>query len=71
MPLDQPSEVTATLSNPARDVSDVGVQLEPSGPGRYTSVGATLPFSGTWLLSVSARYGEFDLVDFGASFDVG
>ena len=46
--LDQPDEVTATLASPARDVSDVAVQLEPTGPGHYTSVGASLPFTGTW-----------------------
>ena len=68
--LDQPSEVTATLANPERDVKDVAVQLVPSGPGHYTSSGATLPFSGAWVLTVQARYGEFDLVTFSASFRV-
>ncbi len=68
--LDQPSEVTARLANPSRDISDVAVQLEPTGPGHYTSTGATLPFTGTWILTVQARYGEFDLVTFSASFDV-
>jgi copper transport protein len=68
--LDQPDTVSATLANPARDVADVELQLEPSGPGHYSTLGATLPFTGTWTISVEARYGEFDLVTFQATFDV-
>ena len=48
----------------------MAVQLEPTGPGHYTSVGASLPFTGTWTMRVDARYGEFDLVTFQTSFDV-
>jgi hypothetical protein len=29
-----------------------------------------LPFTGTWTITVEARYGEFDLVTFHATFDV-
>jgi copper transport protein len=68
--LDQPDTVTATLANPGRDVADVQLQLEPSGPGHYSTLGATLPFTGTWTITVEARYGEFDLVTFDATFDV-
>lgn len=68
--LDQPTEVTAKLANPARDITDVAVPLVPSGPGHYTSSGATLPFTGDWVLTVQARYSEFDLVTFSASFNV-
>jgi copper transport protein len=68
--LDQPDTVTATLANPGRDIADVELQLEPSGPGHYSTLGATLPFTGTWTITVEARYGEFDLVTFRATFDV-
>ena len=68
--LDQPDSVTATLANPGRDVADVQLRLEPSGPGHYSTLGATLPFTGTWTITVEARYGEFDLVTFHATFDV-
>lgn len=68
--LDQPDTVTATLANPGRDIADVELQLEPSGPGHYTTLGATLPFTGTWTIAVEARYGEFDLVAFRVTFDV-
>jgi copper transport protein len=68
--LDQPDTVTATLANPGRDVADVQLQLEPSGPGHYSTLGATLPFTGTWTITVEARYGEFDLVTFRTTFDV-
>jgi copper transport protein len=68
--LDQPAKIDATLSNPDRNITDVVVQLEPSGPGHYTSLGATLPFKGRWILTVQARYGEFDLKTFRASFEV-
>lgn len=68
--LDQPDEVTATIANPGRDVADVALQLEPSGPGHYSTLGATLPFTGSWTLTVEARYSEFDLVTFKVPFDV-
>jgi copper transport protein len=68
--LDQPDSVTATIANPTRDIAAVQLQLEPSGPGHYSTLGATLPFTGTWTITVEARYGEFDLVTFHATFDV-
>ena len=62
--LDQPDEVTATLANPARDVGDVAVQLEPTGPGHYTSSARRCRSPARGPCTVEARYGEFDLVTF-------
>jgi copper transport protein len=51
------------LSNPAKGIAPLKVQLIKLGPGHWTSNALALPFSGTWTLEMKALRTEIDEVD--------
>jgi copper transport protein len=57
----QPLDVTASLSQPGRDIGPLPLALEPAGgTGHYVAEDTEIPFPGTWELSIDVRIGEFE-----------
>ncbi len=54
------TELTLTAFNDDRGLGPLHIELEPAGPGHFTTNSATIPFAGTWRFEVSARRGKFD-----------
>lgn len=53
-------DMTATLSQPAKDIAPIDVKLIRAGPGHYISTGLTVPFAGSWKLTVKALVTDVD-----------
>jgi copper transport protein len=51
------------LSNPAKGIAPLKVQLIKLGPGHWTSNSLALPFSGKWTLEMKALLTDIDEVD--------
>jgi len=58
----QPLEVTASLSQPGRDIGPLPIALEAddTGTGRYVAEDTEIPFPGAWELSIDVRFSEFE-----------
>ena len=50
------------LSNPEKGIAPIKVTLVRLGPGHYTSTGLTIPFAGTWQLSMKSLVTDVDEV---------
>jgi len=53
-------DMSATLSQPAKGIAPIDVKLIRAGPGHYISSGLTVPFAGTWRLTVKALVTDVD-----------
>ncbi len=60
----EPDEVHIEISDPSRDVAALEIPVTRSGAGHYTTPAATFPYAATWTLLVTARYNQFDEVQF-------
>jgi len=49
----EPLELTATLSEPERDIPPIDIDLVAHGGGHYTAT-VDVPFPGTWELNLAA-----------------
>ena len=56
----QPIDVTASLSQPGRDIGPLPIDLTADGTGHYVANDTEIPFPGAWELSIDVRLGEFD-----------
>jgi copper transport protein len=66
----QPESVTVQISDPSRDVAAINVPVSPSGAGHFTANAATFPYATNWKLVVTARYGDFDQVQFATTVPI-
>nr|WP_211661101.1 FixH family protein [Modestobacter muralis] len=67
--LTQPRQISVGLSEPARQIGPLDVDLAAAGPGHY--IGApVLPTAGTWTLTVTVRLDEFTAVTASTVFPV-
>ena len=57
-----PTDVSAELSQSANNIAPIKVDLIRLGPGHYTSTGFTVPFAGSWQLTVKAVVNSVDEV---------
>ena len=64
-----PQQVTATLTETARQIGPLPVPLTATGPGRY-DLAPDLPTTGSWTVTVSVRLDEFTAVSAGTTFPV-
>ncbi|MEZ5220358.1 MAG: copper resistance protein CopC [Ilumatobacteraceae bacterium] len=68
--LDKADEITVSASLPAQGLGPIDVGVVPAGPNHVTTDRAVFPVAGTWTVTVTARYGEFDQVVFTMTVDV-
>jgi copper transport protein len=54
-----PAEVVTTLDYPGRHVAPLTIPLRRLSPGHYLSPGFTIPFKGTWRVTVHVRFDQF------------
>ena len=54
------SAMTVELRLPARNLGPLDVQMEQLAPNHYVNDNATIPFAGTWTITVRAQVGTFD-----------
>jgi copper transport protein len=57
-------EITVTASLPARDLGPIAIETDQIAPNVATADDATFPLPGTWDITVTARFGEFDQLVF-------
>jgi copper transport protein len=53
-----PTEVTAELSQPENDIAPIDLELIRLAPGHYTTRAFVVPFAGDWELTLKAVVGE-------------
>jgi copper transport protein len=56
-------EVRATLSQPARSITNLPVHLSIAGAGHFISLGLNIPVPGRWTLNLIVRTSAFDEYD--------
>jgi copper transport protein len=56
----QLAAMTVELRLPAQNVGPLTVSMEQLAPNHYVNDSATIPFAGTWTVTVKARVGDFD-----------
>jgi copper transport protein len=54
------TSIVVTADLPAQDITGLVIPMETAGPGHLTSNDVNLPVPGTWTITVTAKYGEFD-----------
>jgi copper transport protein len=59
---DVADEITVSAALPAQDVGPIDIPTIPAAPNHVTTNDADFPIAGTWELTVTARFGEFDQV---------
>jgi copper transport protein len=59
---DVADEISVTAALPAQDVGPIEIPTLPAGPNHVTTDDADFPIAGTWELTVTARFGEFDQI---------
>ena len=67
--LTQPRQITVGLTEPARQIGPLDVDLAAAGPGHYIG-DPVLPTEGTWTLTVTVRLDEFTAVTASTVFPV-
>ena len=68
--LEEPETISVSASLPARQIGPLDIPVTIEAPGHVTGYDATLPFPGEWTFTISARYGEFEQVDFATTLTV-
>ena len=56
------SAVSATATQPARQLGPIRLSLTPNGTDLYGASGVNLPVSGRWVFTVVVTYSQFDAV---------
>jgi copper transport protein len=59
---DVADEITVTATLPAQDLGPIEIPTIPIPPNHVTTDDADFPVAGTWEITVTARFGEFDQV---------
>jgi copper transport protein len=59
---DVADEITVSATLPAQDLGPVDIPTIPAAPNHVTTNDANFPLAGTWELTVTARFGEFDQI---------
>ncbi|QXG75271.1 copper resistance protein CopC [Modestobacter sp. L9-4] len=67
--LTQPRQITVGLTEPAKQIGPLDVDLSAAGPGHYIG-DPVLPTAGTWTLTVTVRLDEFTAVTASTVFPV-
>lgn len=57
-----PQQVSATVAQPERRFGPLPLTLRPDGVDRYTLDEITLPYRGTWIVTVTVATSKFDAV---------
>ncbi|HEY4333915.1 MAG TPA: copper resistance protein CopC [Ilumatobacteraceae bacterium] len=68
--LTQNPTITVSASLPAKNIGPLTIPVEASGPGHATTNDAVFPIAGSWSVTVTARYSEFDETAFVANFTI-
>jgi copper transport protein len=68
--LDPASSIDVSITNLDRNIGPLPVPVEKAGPNHVTTDNMQIPFPGTWRIDVAAVFGQFDQVDFLATFHV-
>ncbi|MFT3853069.1 MAG: CopD family protein [Ilumatobacteraceae bacterium] len=68
--LDSPDSIAISASLPDQQIGPLDIPVEPAGPGHVIATNAVFPLAGTWTITVTARYGEFDQTTFTAKMTV-
>ncbi len=63
-------EITVTAKLPAQRIGPIDIVTFPAGPNQVTTNEAFFPIPGLWTITVTARYGEFDQLDFSADVEI-
>ncbi|WP_236832504.1 copper resistance protein CopC [Blastococcus sp. KM273128] len=66
----QPDGIEVTLSEKAREIGPLEVDLLPGGPGHFIGDGMSIPAAGTWTLTVTVRVDEFTATTASVDFPV-
>lgn len=64
--LDQPTEISVQATLPDKGIGPLDIPTEPAGPGHVIATNAVFPLAGTWTVTVTARFSEFDQTVFEA-----
>jgi copper transport protein len=67
--LDSPDEITVEATLPSADLGPLEIETVPAGPNHVVA-DVDLPVAGLWTFDVTARFGEFDLVEFSVQIPV-
>jgi copper transport protein len=57
-------EIAVTAELPSESLGPIEVPVEPDGDNAVSTTDAEFPVAGTWTITVTARFGEFDQVVF-------
>ena len=68
--LDSPTSITVSATLPSQSIGPLDIPVEAAGPGHVIATNATFPLAGTWTITVTARYSEFDQTIFTADMVV-
>jgi copper transport protein len=63
-------EITVTATLPAEDLGPIEIPTIPIPPNHVTTDDADFPVAGTWEITVTARFGEFDQVVLTTTADI-
>jgi copper transport protein len=67
---DVADEITVTATLPAEDLGPIEIPTIPIPPNHVTTDDADFPVPGTWEITVTARFGEFDQVVLTTTADI-
>ena len=59
-----------SASLPADHIGPLDIPVESTGPGHATATNAIFPIAGNWTITVTAKYSEFDEVQFATNVDI-
>lgn len=68
--LTQAPTITVSASLPADHIGPLDIPVESTGPGHATATNAIFPIAGNWTITVTAKYSEFDEVQFATNVDI-
>jgi copper transport protein len=67
---DVADEITVTASLPAQDLGPIEIPTIAAAPNHVTTNEADFPIPGTWELTVTARFGDFDQIVLTTTADI-
>jgi copper transport protein len=63
-------EITVRASLPEREIGPLDIPMYAAGPDHATTPEAIFPLAGNWIVTVTARYGDFEAVAFEIPVDI-
>ncbi|MGH9270264.1 MAG: CopD family protein, partial [Ilumatobacteraceae bacterium] len=66
----EPDEMTVQASLAAQGLGPLDLEVVPAGPGHVVANNVDFPVPGTWTITVTARYGDFDQHVFNADVTI-